>query len=318
MAITLEEAKNNVQDDLQLGVIDEFQKSSWLLDNLTFDDAISPTGGGATLTYGYTRLITQPTAAFRAVNSEYVPQEVKKQRYTCDLKVFGGAYQIDRIIAGMGGIISEVTLQTQQKIKAAQTLFSDTVINGDSGVDANAFDGLEKAVTGSTTEFTPGAAIDLSSSAAIDSNYKVFLDELDNFLALLDGRPSALLMNTKLWAKFRAAARRSASFTETKDRFGQNITTYDDIPLIDLGAKPGSNSPIVGINATTGVSPLYAVRLGMDGFHGVSMAGRAPVESYMPDFTIPGAVKTGEVEMVAAVALKATKAAGIMRGLKVQ
>ena len=74
-------------------------------------------------------------------------------------------------------------------------------------------------------------------------------------------------MNTKLWAKFRAAARRSASFTETKDRFGQNITTYDDIPLIDLGAKPGSNNPIVGINATTGVSPLYAVRLGMDGFH---------------------------------------------------
>jgi hypothetical protein len=192
------------------------------------------------------------------------------------------------------------------------------VINGDSGVDANAFDGLEKAVTGSSTEFTPGATIDLSTSAAVDSNYKVFLDEIDNFLALLDGRPSALLMNAKLWAKFRAAARRSASFTETKDRFGQNITTYDDIPLVDLGAKPGSNNPIVGVNATSGVSPLYAVRLGLDGFHGVSMAGKAPIETYMPDFTTPGAVKTGEVEMVAAVALKATKAAGIMRGLKVQ
>lgn len=317
MAVTLEEAKVNVQDALQLGVIDEFQKSSWLLDNLTFDDAVSPTGGGATLTYGYTRLITQPTAAFRAVNTEFSAQEVKKQRYTCDLKVFGGAFQIDRIIAGMGGIVSEVTFQTQQKIKAARSLFCDTVINGDSGVDANAFDGLEKAVTGSTTEYTPSATIDLSTSAAVDSNYKVFLDEIDNFLALLDGRPSALLMNTKLWAKFRAAARRSASFTETKDRFGQNVTTYDQIPLIDLGAKPGSNSPIVGVNATSGASPLYAVRLGLDGFHGVSMAGKAPVETYLPDFTTPGAVKTGEVEMVAAVALKATKAAGIMRGLKV-
>jgi len=318
MAITLEEAKVNVQDALQLGVIDEFQKSSWLLDNLTFDDAVSPTGGGATLTYGYTRVITQPTAAFRAVNSEYAPQEAKKKRFTCDLKVFGGAYQIDRIIAGMGGIVNEVTFQTEQKIKAAWALFSDTVINGDSGVDDKAFDGLEKAVTGSSTEYTPGAAIDLSTSAAVDTNYKVFLDEIDNFLAQLDGRPSALLMNKKMWAKFRAAARRSASFTETKDRFGQNITAYDQIPLIDLGEKPGSNSLIVGVNGTTGETPLYAVRLGLDGFHGVSMAGKAPIETYMPDFTTPGAVKIGEVEMVAAVALKATKAAGIMRGLKVQ
>ena len=34
MAITLEEAKKNVQDDLQMGVIDEFQKSNWILSHL--------------------------------------------------------------------------------------------------------------------------------------------------------------------------------------------------------------------------------------------------------------------------------------------
>src|SRR5690606_30478930 len=101
MPVTLSEAKKNVQDALQMGVIDEFRKSNWLLDNITFDDAVSPTGGGATLTYAYTRLITQPTAAFRAVNEEYTPQEVQKQRYTVDLKIFGGAFEIDRIIAGM-------------------------------------------------------------------------------------------------------------------------------------------------------------------------------------------------------------------------
>lgn len=32
MAVTLEEAKKNVQDDLQMGVIDEFQKSNWILE----------------------------------------------------------------------------------------------------------------------------------------------------------------------------------------------------------------------------------------------------------------------------------------------
>lgn len=317
MAVTLEQAKLNTQDDIVAGLIDEFRKSSYLMHHLTFDDAVSPTGGGATLTYGYTRLKTQPTAAFRAINSDYTPQEVEKERVTCDLKVFGGSYQIDRVISKMGGIVDEVVLQSQQKIKAANALFNDTVINGDSAVDSNAFDGLEKAVAGSSTEYTPGSVIDLSTSAAIDSSYKIFLDELDNFLSLLDGRPSALLMNAKMLAKIRACARRAASYTTELNGFGQQVATYDGIPLVDLGAKAGSNDPVVKTNAADGTSPLYAVRFGLDGFHAVSIAGESPVQSYLPDFNRTEAVQTGSVEMVAAVALKATKAAGVMRKLKI-
>lgn len=315
MPITLEEARNNVQDDLQMGVIDEFRKSNFLLENLTFDDCVSATGGGGALTYAYTRLITQPTAAFRAINTEYEPQEVKRQRYHADLKVFGGAYQVDRVINDLGGITKEVELQSGQKIKAAQALFNDTVINGDSAVDANAFDGLEKAVAGSSTELIPAAAIDLSTAEAVDSNYKRFLDILDEFLMGLDGRPSVIMGNLKLIAKIRACARRASAYTETKDAFGRNVTCYDGIPLIDLGAKPGTNDPVVSI--TGGETPLYAVRLGMDGFHGISMAGQPPIKIWLPDFSTAKAVKTGEVEMVAAVALKATKAAGVLRKIKV-
>lgn len=318
MAVTLLEAKKNVQDALQMGVIDEFRKSNYLLNALTFDDAVSPTGGGATLTYAYTRLLTQPTAAFRAVNSEYTPQEVTKQRHTVDLKIFGGSFQIDRIIAGMGGIVNEVTLQMQQKIKAAQALFNDTVINGDSAVDANAFDGLEKALTGSSTEITPAAAIDLSTSTMLDSNYKAFLDALDEFLMGLDGEPTAILGNTKLIARLRAVARRSAMYMTTKDDWGRQVEMYGNIPFIDLGAKPGSNDPVAKIDGVSGETSLYVVRLGLDGLHGVSMSGQAPVKTWLPDYTTSGAVKTGEVEMVAAIALKASKAAGVLRKIKVQ
>ena len=154
MAITLEEAKKNVQDDLQMGVIDEFQKSNWILEHIPFDDAVSPTGGGATPSYSYTRLKTQPTAQFREINKEYTPSEVTKERHTVEIKVFGGSYEIDRVIASMGGIVSEVELQQAQKIKAAQALFNDTFINGDTGKDSKAFDGLDKALTGSSTEYT--------------------------------------------------------------------------------------------------------------------------------------------------------------------
>jgi len=318
MAVTLAQAKLNVQDALQMGVIDEFAKSNFILNNITFDDAVSPTGGGATLTYGYTRLVTQPTAAFRAINSEYTPQEVTKQRYTVDLKVFGGSFQIDRVLANMGGIVDEVALQIQQKVKAASALFNDTVINGDSAVDANAFDGLEKALTGSSTEYIPSSVIDLSTSSAIDANWKAFLDELDEFLMGLDGTPSFIEGNTKLIAKIRACARRAGMYQVTKDNFGQQVESYGVIPLVDLGTKPGSNDPVVSINATTGETSLYVARLGLDGFHAVSMAGQSPVNTWLPDFKTAGAVKTGEVEMVAAVALKATKAAGVMRKIKVQ
>lgn len=318
MAVTLAQAKLNVQDALQMGVIDEFAKSNFLFNNLTFDDVVSPTGGGATLTYGYTRLITQPTAAFRAINNEYNPQEVTKQRYTTELKAFGGSFQVDRIIANMGGIIDEVTLQTQQKTKAASALFNDTVINGDSAINVNAFDGLEKALAGSSTEYTPAAAIDLSTSALVDANYTVFLDQLDEFLMGLDGTPSFIGGNLKLIAKIRACARRAGTYQITRDTFGQNVESYNGIPLVDFGAKSGSNTPVAATDVATGETSLYVARLGLDGFHAVSMSGVSPVNIWLPDFKTAGAVKTGEVEMVAAVALKATKAAGVMRKIKVQ
>lgn len=326
--ITLAEASKQTQDDLQSGVIDEFRKNNFLLDNLTFDDVVSPTGGGATMTYSYLRLLTQPTAQFRAINSEYTPQEVTKQKFYADLKVFGGSFQIDRIIANLAGATKEVTLQLQQKVKAAQALFNDTVINGDSGVDTNAFDGLDKAITGSSTEYNPSSIIDLSSSSAVDANYKYFLDVLDEFLMGLDGTPSFIGGNTKLIAKIRACARRAGMYQTSMNEFGQNVESYNNIPLVDFLAKPGTNDPIVSIqaaklqdgsvNPNAGLTSLYAARLGMDGFHGISMAGQAPIKTWLPDYSTSGAVKTGEVEMVAAVALEATKAAGILRKIKVQ
>lgn len=318
MAITLEEAKKNVQDDLQMGVIDEFQKSNWILEHIPFDDAVSPTGGGATPSYSYTRLKTQPTAEFREINKEYTPSEVTKERHTVEIKLFGGAYEIDRVIASMGGIVSEVELQQAQKIKAAQALFNDTFINGDSGVNTKAFDGLDKALTGSSTEYNKGNTIDLSTSELVTNNFQHFLDMLDEFLGGLDGTPSFIAGNNKLIAKLRACARRASMYSVTKDNWGNQVESYGGIPFIDMKTKPGTNDEVIDIDSSSGETSLYVARLGMDGLHAVSFAGVAPVQTWLPDFTTAGAVKKGEVEMNAAIALKASKAAGVFRGIKVK
>ena len=318
MAITLEEAKKNVQDDLQMGVIDEFQKSNWILEHIPFDDAVSPTGGGATPSYSYTRLKTQPTAEFREINKEYTPSEVTKERHTVEIKLFGGAYEIDRVIASMGGIVSEVELQQAQKIKAAQALFNDTFINGDSGVNTKAFDGLDKALTGSSTEYNKGNTIDLSTSELVTNNFQYFLDMLDEFLGGLDGTPSFIAGNNKLIAKLRACARLASMYSVTKDNWGNQVESYGGIPFIDMKTKPGTNDEVIDIDSSSGETSLYVARLGMDGLHAVSFAGVAPVQTWLPDFTTAGAVKKGEVEMNAAIALKASKAAGVFRGIKVK
>lgn len=317
MPVTLAQAALNVQDDIQVGVIDEFRKSSWLMDNLIFDDSVSPVGAGATLTYGYTRVSTQASAAFRALNAEYTPSEAEKERITVDLKVFGGSYQIDRVLAQLKGLVDEVEFQQAQKIKAASALFNDTAINGDSAIDANTFDGLDKALTGSSTEVDFGS-IDLSTSALVTTNFQSFLDSIDEMLMKMDGKPSALLGNTKLIAKIRACARRASAYNTSMNEFGQQVEYYGNTPLVDLEEKPGTNNPVVAIDGATGVTSLYAIRIGMDGFHGVSLSGPAPLFANLPDFTKSGAVKSGDIEMVAAIALKSTKAACVARNIKVQ
>ena len=82
-----------------------------------------------------------------------------------------------------------------------------------------------------------------------------------------------------------------------------------------LGDKPGTSNPI--IETTAGVTSIYSVRLAMDAVHGISPDGDTLVKQYVPDMTAPGAVKLGEVELVAALAIKASKAAGVLRNIKI-
>ena len=330
MAITLEQAKVGMADKVTQQVIDEFRRSSLLLDQLTFDDAVSPGTGGSTLTYGYTRLKTPAQASFRELNEEYTPQVADREEKTVNLKIFGGSFDIDRVIAESDGAVDEVLFQLNEKIKAASNLFHYTVINGDSAVDGKAFDGLDKALVGSSTEVGTDTYTDLSDTTAVDTNYKAFLDQLDEFLAELDGKPSMLMGNSKLMTKIKAVARRAGYLTANEDAFGRKVDAYDNIPLVDLGMFVNAGGATVpttaivdtrtpnGTDVVTGLTDLYAVRLGIDGFHGVTLTGNKVISTYLPDFTTPGAVKTGEVEMVAAVALKATRAAGVLRNIKVK
>lgn len=325
MPITLEEAKAGMADKVDQQVVDMFRRSSLLLDRLTFDNAISPGTGGSTLIYGYTQLKTPSTAAVRTINSEYTANEAKREKKTTQAIIMGGSFEVDRVIQDTSGAIDELVFQADEKIKATANFFTNCVINGTTaggagtGKTTGTFDGLNKLLTGSSTEYS--ASADLSTSAKVTANYNQFLDELDEFISCLDGMPDMLLMNRKMLSKLRGIARRAGYYESTKDDFGRTVETYNGIALMDAG-KFYNGERTVDIIADTaasasdfGTSDIYAVKFGLDAFHGISPTGTKVITSYMPDLTLPGAVKKGEVELVAGIALKNTLKAGHMKGI---
>jgi len=424
MTVSLAQASLNAASDIDRNVIDEFAKSSFLLANLPFDQSVNPAGGGSTLVYGYTRQTTQRAAAFRAINAEYTPSQVDKAQYTVNLRPLGGAFEIDRVLTGIGAI-SEVSFQLSQLIKATGAYFSDQVINGDDAVTTDGFDGLNVALTGSSTE-EAGPILDL---VAVNTQALALtaVQRINQWLAKMNGRPDALLMNGQAKSMLAMVAGFSGQLRTTVDAFGVEVETFRGIPMVDLGEKAGSSAliipnlaagtneqqtvtksgtvssgtytisfqgqttaaiaydataaavvtalnllsnidsgdvtqsggpvsttpmvltfagryagvdvPMITVNSSAlvgggsyvpslttpgggstspgGITDLYAVRFGMDGFHGVAVPGQL-INTWLPDFSIAGAVKKGEVEMgPVAVALKASKAAGVLRNVKV-
>ena len=323
--ITLAEAKVGMADKVDQNVIDTFRRSNLLLDKLQFDNAISPGTGGSTLTYGYIQLQTPSTANVRTINSEYIAGEAKRVEKTSKAVIMGGKFQIDRVLIGTSGAVDELAFQAEEKIKATSNYFNNLVINGSkassgSGV-VNTFDGLDKLLTGTQNEIT--SQVDISTSAKMDSGYNALLDEVDAFLSVLDGKPSMLLMNEKMLTKMRSAARRAGYHKSERDEFGRVVEFYNDIPMYDMGKYYNGSATVDVIPTSTptseaeGSTDIYAVTIGRDGFHGISPTGSKVISTYMPDLNAPGAVKDGEVELIAGVVLKNTNKAGVLRGIKI-
>ncbi|MFB7776918.1 major capsid protein [Streptomyces bauhiniae] len=354
MPVTLAQAALNTAADIDYAVIDNLRRNSWLLNNFVWDDTVTPGTGGGSLTYGYTRLLAPSKAAFRRFNEEYVPSQASRERKTVELHPLGGAFTVDRKLARLGpAATNEIMFQMSQKLTSVRTRFQQELILGDTAVDDAGFDGLDKALVGQSTEYLPLAEgiatgyLDWSPQTVNTEDIALTaFDAFDDFLARIIGSQTgsgdtnadgavpagvqAVLGNTKSIARIKALARRAAQYTSERNSLGQLIERYGNWVLVDLGDRADDSGPIIPIRSAdtdgagaggviTGLTDIYAVSLGLDAFHGAAMAGTPLVETFLPDFTQPGAVKSGEVEMgpVAAV-LRNTKSCGVIRNVKVR
>ena len=331
MAMTLAEMKAGMSDKVSQQIVDIFLRESEILQLLPFDNCVSPQGG-STLTYSYLQKKLPAVAAFRALNAEYTANQATVEKKSADLKIFGGKFQIDRVLKQAEGPWNNMAYQIREKVLAAISLFHYTMINGDATTRNTEFDGLDKMLAGTSTEYNTGASIDISTMTQLKANADQLYEQIQ--LLIKNTSADALLMNSAMITKVQTMARILGYKTESEEAFGRKVTSMDGVRFMDLGTHytvasttvTGNDCVNAGISrtiaggsaATTGLTDIYAVKFDVnDGFHAASLTGNSAIRQYLPDFNAPGAVKDGEVEMVAATVLKNTAHAGVLRNIKI-
>lgn len=260
MAVTLADAAKLSQDDLQRGVIETFIIESSVLDRMQF---LTIEGNA----YAYNVEATLPGVEFRAVNAAYSESTGTVNQLTEKLVILGGDADVDTFIAQTRSNLNDQrALQSRMKVKAAVYKWQDTFINGDVAVDANGFDGLKKRLTGGQVISAGTNGIPIIGTS--DNDRYAFLDKLDEVIAAVNAPgPDALYANRSIIQKIKSSARRLAIYDQTVDSFGRTISTYNGIPLLDIGTT-AAGAMIIPQTETAGsssaASSIYAVKFGAD------------------------------------------------------
>lgn len=318
MPVTLAQIQATDLPDIDYNNIDETRRLSPLLNLLTFEDSVVPDTSGGALTKGYTRTLTHRPAHTRQENTEYPAFEATKERITTDLVPMGARYNIDRVYARLGDAsTNQVVFQAQEARIATVQKFHDLFING---VAANfstpvpEFDGLDAIITGTTTESYATGTTPWDFDTIVDKAGAMAAKRaIRAWLANFDARPDMFFVNKEGKAWLEEVGDWIGYYNQTSNEFGSAIDNFNGIPFVDLGDKDGSASPVIATDGS-GNTTIYAARLGLDSVHGYSVQGSQVLSEWLPDYTVAGAVKPGEVELgPVAIAAKKSKSVGAFR-----
>jgi hypothetical protein len=261
MALTLAESNKVTSLDPVYGIVETFVKESPVINRIPFKNI----AGNA---YKYNEELALPGVEFRAVNAAYAESTGTVNPKTESIVILGGDCDVDTFLVATGGDLADLrTTQQNMKTKAAAYKFDDTFINGDTGVDANSFDGLKKRLTGA--QVIVAAPNGLAIVGGDDNARHTFLDKLDELIAAVLGinaSNGALFMNAAIKAKIASSARRLTTYDQTVDSFGRHIQMYNGIPLLDIGNKVDGTLvvPQTEVEGASGAicSSIYAVKFG--------------------------------------------------------
>lgn len=257
MALTQVEAARLSNDMLLRGVIDTIVKDSMILQFLPFMDV---TGTSVR----YTREATMPAASFHAPGGAWSEATPTFTNHTANLTILGGDADVDNFLQATYADANDLEAEViANRAKAIAHKFNDTFVSGDIVGDANSFDGIRKLIPVAQTvdQAANGAAITLPK-----------LDELVD--KVKPGKPDVLLMSRRTRRGLKQARRTAGPVIENHvDQFGQQVETYDGIPIVADDFVPDSE-----VQGTSGAvcSSVFALKFGMSiGLMGLQHGGIA-------------------------------------------
>ena len=310
MALTLAQAAAQSTNQLGTGVMEVISTSSVVLDRLPFETI----NGNA---YQYWQEAARPGAEFRAVNAAYAESTGSLTSATESRVILGGDADVDRYLQlTRSTLFDQRATQATLKAKAVNAKFSDSFVNGNTGTDANAFNGLKIRLSGAQViaTGTNGAAINTDSATRQN-----FFDNLDALLALVPN-VEVLYTNAAILAKFRSAARREAASQTTVDSIGRTVDAYNGVPILDIGNKadgtaiiPQTETQGTAVGISGSISAVnFGEGLGDQGVVGLTNGG-VVVEDLGQLETKP--VFRTRIEWFTGVALFGTRPAARLQGV---
>lgn len=250
MALTLTEAAKLSTDVLQRGVVETFARTSAVMELLPFMEI-------AGNSYKYNVEAALPGIAFRGVNEGYEESAGVVNQLSEGLYILGGDVDVDRFIVQTRGNVNDIrAIQTEMKAKALALEFTRTFFKGDSAVNPNEFDGLQKRLTGSQV-------IDAGQDGA-----PLTITMLDELIDAVEGEPDVIFCSKAMRREIKKLLQDHPGYSESSyDAFGRPVMTYGGIPIRVIETDSAGNE-ILGFNETMGTNnntaSIYAVRFGAE------------------------------------------------------
>ena len=246
MPVTLAQAGLLARNMLIRGVVETIVSESAVLNYLPFMEVV-----GSSLAFPQETAL--PAVAFNAVGGTWAESAPPFAQQTEPLKILGGDADVDNYLERSFADTNDIeALVLHEKAKAVAYQFNASFFTGDTGVDANSFDGVDRRLAAAAASQTVTAG---ANGAALT------LPLMDQVIdAVKPGRPDALFMSRRSRRNLNALRRSAGNVLQSDlNEFGRMVLWYDGIPV-----EIDDNIPDNKAVGTSGniCSTIYALKFG--------------------------------------------------------
>lgn len=274
--IHLVEYAKGLQNPVASGMIEQFAKSSDVLETCPFKSANQGLNR-------FSRETSEPTVAFRALNAEPDISHGSEEEFQDACFPISGLIEHDRVLAKRFGPRKRALYMMGQMKKAAR-VWTDTFINGDNSADPKEWDGMKQRLVatnaGAAAADVNGSSDDsrLLANGVGSGGAALSLAKIDLAESLVN-QPTHLIMSRRMHIKFKAAARdpdltNNRITMDMDSQLGRRVTRYGDMIILhgyeaskDAAFLPFNEVAYGGGSAVT--TSLYVVSFREDGVCGL-------------------------------------------------